>query len=99
LERRIRLPLSALEPDGRTVTRADGREIAIFLVDGVPHAVANACPHEGNPLVLGELAAGALTCAFHQWRFDLATGACLHGDRPVMRYPAAVEGDQIVIET
>jgi nitrite reductase/ring-hydroxylating ferredoxin subunit len=98
VERRIRVPLAALDREGRAVIEAQGTEIAIFLVDGVPHAVENACPHEGNPLVLGELAGGTLTCAFHQWRFDLETGACLHGDRPLTRYPAAIENDEIVID-
>jgi nitrite reductase/ring-hydroxylating ferredoxin subunit len=29
-----------------------------------------------------------LVCAYHGWRFDLETGACLLGERPVRRYPA-----------
>jgi nitrite reductase/ring-hydroxylating ferredoxin subunit len=98
VERHIRLPLAALDRGGRAVIEAEDTQIAVFLVDGVPHAVENACPHEGNPLVLGDLAGGSLTCAFHQWRFDLETGACLHGDRPLTRFAATLEGDQIVVE-
>jgi nitrite reductase/ring-hydroxylating ferredoxin subunit len=98
VEGRIRVPLDALDREGRAVIRAEGTEIAVFVIDGIPHAVANACPHEGNPLVLGELAGATLTCAFHQWRFDLATGACLHGERPLTRYLATVEGDDVVVE-
>jgi nitrite reductase/ring-hydroxylating ferredoxin subunit len=99
VERRIRVPLAALDRDGRAVVDTEAGPVAVFLVEGRPYAIANRCPHEGNPLVLGDVAGGALTCAFHQWRFDLETGACLHGDHPVRRYPAAVEGDEIVIET
>jgi nitrite reductase/ring-hydroxylating ferredoxin subunit len=98
VERRIRVPLAALDREGRAVIQAEGMDIAVFLVEGVPHAIANACPHEGNPLVLGELSGGTLTCAFHQWRFDLETGACLHGDRPLTRYAATIEGNEIIID-
>jgi nitrite reductase/ring-hydroxylating ferredoxin subunit len=97
VERRIRVPLAALDREGRAVIQAGGAEIAVFLVGGVPHAIENACPHEGNPLVLGDLARGTLTCAFHQWRFDLETGACLHGDRPLTRFDATIEDDEIVV--
>jgi nitrite reductase/ring-hydroxylating ferredoxin subunit len=97
VERRIRVPLAALDREGRAVIQAGGAEIAVFLVGGVPHAIENACPHEGNPLVLGELAGSTLTCAFHQWRFDLETGACLHGDRPLTRFDATIEDDEIVV--
>jgi nitrite reductase/ring-hydroxylating ferredoxin subunit len=65
-----------------------GEEIAVFRAEGRPIAVANACPHEGNPLVEGELLGSMLVCAYHGWRFDLETGACLLGERPVRRYPA-----------
>ncbi len=64
----------------------------------MPYAVDNACPHEGNPLVLGRVAGGVVTCAFHLWRFELATGACLHGDAPVRRYPTMIENGEIVID-
>ena len=94
----VRIPLSSLDADGRALVEVDGTEVAVFVVDGRPHAFANACPHEGNPLVLGELSGGTLTCAFHQWRFDLETGACLHGDRPLTRYAATIEGNEIIID-
>ena len=93
----VRVPLAALGPRGRTVVETDAGPVAVFLVDGRAHAVANACPHEGNPLAEGEVAGGVLTCVFHLWRFDLATGACLHGDAPLVRYDAALEGDEIVV--
>jgi nitrite reductase/ring-hydroxylating ferredoxin subunit len=93
----VRVPLEALGPRGRTVVETEAGPVAVFLVDGRPHAVAAACPHEGNPLVEGEVAGGVLTCAFHLWRFDLETGACLFGDAPVTRYEAAFDGDEIVV--
>jgi nitrite reductase/ring-hydroxylating ferredoxin subunit len=80
---------------GRVVLDAGDREIVVLLVDGVPHAFDNACPHQGNPLVDGEVLGDVLECAYHGWRFDLATGACLAGDEPARRYPAEVVGDEL----
>jgi nitrite reductase/ring-hydroxylating ferredoxin subunit len=93
----VRVPLDALGPRGRTVVDTEAGPVAVFLVDGRPHAVANACPHEGNPLAEGEVAGGVLTCVFHLWRFDLETGACLAGEAPLLRYDAAIEGYDVVI--
>jgi nitrite reductase/ring-hydroxylating ferredoxin subunit len=93
----VHVPLAALDAEGRTVIEEDGEEIAVFLVDDKVHAFANTCPHEGNPLVEGELVGETLTCAYHSWRFDLETGACLFGDEPARVYPAEVAGDEIRI--
>jgi nitrite reductase/ring-hydroxylating ferredoxin subunit len=93
-----RVPLAALEDDGRAVVQIDGREIAVFRVGEAVYAVDNACPHEGNPLIQGDIAGDTLTCAYHLWRFDLATGACLSGDEPARCYATQVEGDEIRIE-
>ena len=89
----LRVPLDAFGADRRA--EVDG--IALFLDGDRAYAVDAACPHEGNPLVDGDLAGGVLTCAYHLWRFDLETGACLHGDRPVRRYETRVEPDAVVV--
>jgi nitrite reductase (NADH) small subunit len=90
-----RVPLSAFDRDGRAVVALEGRDVAVFLVDGRAYAFANACPHEGNPLVLGDVAGSTLTCPFHNWRFDLETGACIAGDAPAERYDAELRGDEV----
>jgi nitrite reductase/ring-hydroxylating ferredoxin subunit len=72
----------------RAVLEVDGEEIVVFRSEGRVYALANACPHEGNPLVEGELLGPTLECAYHGWRFDLESGACLFGEEPVRRYPA-----------
>ena len=94
----LRVPLADLDAEGRAVVNGKGDEIAVFLVDGKAHAVANTCPHEGNPLVEGEILGPTLTCAYHSWKFDLETGACLFGDEPVRRYPAELREGAIWIQ-
>ena len=93
-----RVPLSALGTDGRAVVTLDGEEVALFRVDDRVYALENACPHAGNPLVEGDLAGTTLTCAYHLWRFDVETGACLRGDVPAQAYPVGIVGDDLVIE-
>lgn len=78
---------------------ADGRRIAVFRVEGQIHAIDDACPHEGNPLVDGELLGRTLVCAYHAWRFDLETGACLFGDEPVGTYRVEIRaGGEVWVE-
>jgi nitrite reductase/ring-hydroxylating ferredoxin subunit len=91
----LRVPVADLDAEGRAVVEADGEEIAVFVVDGQAHAVANTCPHEGNPLVEGEVLGPTLTCAYHGWRFDLETGACLLGDEPARSYPVEERGGAV----
>ena len=93
----VRIPLSSLDRDGRTVVEVGGTEIAVFVVDGEAHAFANACPHEGNPLREGDILGDTLTCAYHGWKFDLATGACVFGEEPARVYRARVEGEEVVV--
>jgi nitrite reductase/ring-hydroxylating ferredoxin subunit len=83
--------------DGRAVVDAGDREIVVLEVDGALHAFDNACPHQGNPLVDGEVLGDVLECAYHGWRFDLATGACLAGDGPARRYQAERVGGELHI--
>ena len=93
----VRIPLSSLDEEGRAVVEVEGTEIAVFVVDGKAHAFANACPHEGNPLREGEILGDTLTCAYHGWKFDLGTGACLVGDEPARTYAAEIQGLEVVL--
>ena len=83
--------------DGRAVVDAGDREIVVLEVGGALHAFDNACPHQGNPLSEGEVLGDVLECAYHGWRFDLATGACLVGDVAARRYPVELAGDELRI--
>ena len=93
----LRIPLSSLDRDGRAVVEVGGTDIAVFVVDGEAHAFANACPHEGNPLHEGDILGDTLTCAYHGWKFDLGTGACLVGEEPARVYRARIEDGEVVV--
>jgi len=76
---------------GPRAIKIGGRQIALFLRDGTPHACNNRCPHEGYPLVEGVLDRDCvLTCNWHNWKFDLATGTNLYGGDNLRIYPARI---------
>jgi nitrite reductase (NADH) small subunit len=91
------VPAGILEGD-RAVVAAGDRQIVVLRVNGQLHAFDNACPHQGNPLVEGEVLGDVLECAYHGWRFDLATGACLVGAEAARRYPVELVGDELRID-
>ena len=87
------MPLAMLERDGRALVVVAGRDVAVFRVGSSVYAVGNECPHEGNPLIEGDVVGDTLVCAFHNWRFDLATGSCVSGDGPASAYRVEIDGD------
>jgi nitrite reductase/ring-hydroxylating ferredoxin subunit len=74
----------------RKLVQINGREIAIFNIDGEYFAIHNKCPHEGASLCRGILvglvessepgqyrfsrAGELLRCPWHGWEFDIRTG-------------------------
>ncbi|HEY5648248.1 MAG TPA: Rieske 2Fe-2S domain-containing protein [Nitrospiria bacterium] len=87
-----------IEPGRSRVVFIRGFEIALFNIDGVFFAVDNLCPHEGGPLVAGSVRGPVVTCPWHQWQFDLATG--LSPVNPAVKlktYPVQIDGDFVKI--
>jgi nitrite reductase (NADH) small subunit/3-phenylpropionate/trans-cinnamate dioxygenase ferredoxin subunit len=71
--------VASLPPgEGRSV-QVGRRCFALWNVDGVFHALDDACPHKGAPLGAGTLHEGTVFCPLHGWAFDVRTGAC-HGN-------------------
>ena len=78
---------------------AGGKPVAVCRVGGVLHALDGTCPHRGGPLGEGTLADGVLTCPWHGWRFEAATGNCLNAPgKAAVRFPVREESGSIVVE-
>lgn len=92
-------PSSSLAPGAVKVVKESGQQVAVFrLRDGGLAAVDNRCPHEGYPLSQGSCTGGTLTCCYHNFKFDLATGACLKGDEAVRVVPARERDGQVELD-
>jgi nitrite reductase/ring-hydroxylating ferredoxin subunit len=84
---------------GRKVVRRAGKQILLIASGGRLFAIANRCPHEGYPLSEGSLGDGCvLTCNWHNWKFDLASGAALIGRDPVRIYAILLRDGEIFVD-
>lgn len=67
-------PIDAF-PRGRArVVLIDNVRVAVFRLDDGWFALRDACPHMGSSLAQGRVRDGRVTCRWHSWSFDLATG-------------------------
>ncbi|MDQ2695770.1 MAG: Rieske (2Fe-2S) protein [Pseudomonadota bacterium] len=85
---------------GRVVFRHQGRQICLFdLGERGIFACNNRCPHEGYPLREGTVdAACVVTCHWHNWKFDLATGDNLYGGDRLRIYPVTVRDGEVWVD-
>lgn len=94
----LRVPMSAIPPGEVKQVVVDGDVVAVANVDGTFHAVEGCCPHASGPLGDGILRGGTLTCPWHGWRFDVASGTCLDDPGACLEtYSVQVDGDDRVI--
>ena len=89
---------AALRATGRAVHKHDDGRVALFLVGDQVCAVDDLCPHEGYPLSKGTLSSDTLTCPWHNYKFDVRTGACLKGDESVRTFPARIAGGAVQVQ-
>lgn len=62
-------------PPGRgTVITVEGKDVALFNVDGTVYAIEDACLHHGMSLGTSKLEGKIVTCRGHGWKYDVTTG-------------------------
>ena len=64
---------------------AGGQILAIFRSDGELFALDGMCAHQGGPLAEGTVAGGCVTCPWHGWQYELATGIQTINRQPLQR--------------
>ncbi|MGA8761070.1 MAG: Rieske 2Fe-2S domain-containing protein [Stellaceae bacterium] len=93
------LKRSELGAHGHKVVRCAGKQVLVIAQENRVFAIANRCPHEGYPLSEGTLGPGcALTCNWHNWKFDLESGEAMVGRDPVRTYIVGERGGEIFID-
>ena len=89
---------SEIAPGSAKAVVVDGREIAVFNVDGTFYALDNTCPHQGGPLAEGWIEGAQVTCPWHAWTFKLTDGKMTLGDfASVDAFPVRVVGDAVLV--
>ncbi len=85
------------EGKGKMFT-VNGKEIAVFKVNGKFYAIENACPHRGGSLADGILNDKIITCPLHSWQFDITTGRCTFEGAPnVKSFEARSESGEVLV--
>jgi len=80
------------------VIEIGGRSIALCNADGVFYAVDNTCLHRGGPIGEGFLDGKQVTCPWHGWQYDLATGQCATNPNARLDcFETKIEGDDILV--
>ena len=87
-------------PEGSLLEIVLGKDLyALCNVGGEVRAMSGVCPHHGGPLGQGALEGSLVTCPWHMWQFDSATGACAFNEEvKIPTYPVRVEGSDILVD-
>ncbi|MDP3723167.1 MAG: Rieske (2Fe-2S) protein [Candidatus Omnitrophota bacterium] len=80
------------------VIEVAGKTLALFNCEGTFYAIENECKHRGGPLGEGSLEGGVVTCPWHGWEYEVASGACrTNPSVAVQAFEVKVEGDDVLI--
>ena len=87
-------------PDGEgMVVEIAGKTLALFNCGGTNYATDNGCVHLGGPLGDGLLEGTTVSCPWHGWEFDVASGACITNPKTrVSTYPVKREGNDLLVD-
>ena len=89
-----------LPPGNSTVVRIDGKDVAIFNVDGTIYAMDDSCLHQGLSLGTSKLEGKIVKCRGHGWKYDVTTGSSLASPGyGVAAYPVKVVDGKIMVTT
>jgi nitrite reductase/ring-hydroxylating ferredoxin subunit len=90
--------LEQLPPGKGTVVTIEGKDIALFNVDGTVYAMDDGCLHHGVSLGTSELDGKIVTCRGHGWKYDVTTGSTLNvPGYGVAAYPVKVVDGKIMV--
>jgi nitrite reductase/ring-hydroxylating ferredoxin subunit len=89
-----------LDPDFPLGVEVAGKQIGIYVVGDVVHAVSDVCPHAYALLSQGFVENGTVECPLHGAQFDLATGKCLSDitDENLTCFPVRVQDGRVFIQ-
>lgn len=91
--------VSELPPGKIKKVVVEGKEIALYNVNGRYFATSNICPHQGGPLDEGDLDGNLVICPWHGWMFSVEDGSSVMSPNIRIRcYEVQVDGDEIRVK-
>jgi len=77
----------------------EGREIALYEVEGEVFATDNLCTHGAARMSDGFLEGREIECPLHQGRFDVCTGKamCAPLSQDIRVYPVRIENKRVLV--
>lgn len=88
-------------PDGEVIAVAvDGRDLAVYKIDGSIYVTENLCTHGAARLSDGFLEGREIECPLHQGRFDVCTGKAMCAPLTIdlKTYPVKIEEGRVMIK-
>ncbi len=70
-----------------------GDVIAVYRHGNALYAIDGICMHQGGPLARGQLANGIVTCPWHGWQYELASGNHAPTCKPMLQTYKIQESD------
>jgi len=95
------LELKRCRVGGGTFVSVSERELAVFYFANPDRVfvIDNTCPHAGGNLSGGDVDGKIVTCPWHAWSFDLATGVCTHSPKARVRcYTADIRENRVWVD-
>ena len=90
--------LDQLPVGSGTTVSLNGRDIALFNVEGNIYAMNDGCLHHGSSLGSGLLQGKIVTCRSHGWKYDVTTGNMTNvPDYGVKTYPVKIVEGKILV--
>ncbi len=72
--------------------------IAVFWANDSLYAIDGMCAHQGGPVAKGRVEGGCVTCPWHGWQYELATGIQTINRQPLQRtYEVRQNGDRVEV--
>lgn len=93
------IKVTEIPTDGSAEVVANGRIFAVYRIEDIFYVLDGICPHAGGPLGKGTLNGKIVTCPWHGWQFDVATGHhCLNSRICQATYRTHIINDEVCIE-
>ncbi|ASW04053.1 non-heme iron oxygenase ferredoxin subunit [Paraburkholderia aromaticivorans] len=88
-------------PEGDVIgVTVEGKELALYKVEGEIYATDNLCTHGAARMSDGFLEGREIECPLHQGRFDVCTGKalCVPLTQDIKTYPVKIENLRVMLK-